>query len=147
MFLKMVKNDFIRQKIVSLSVFVFITMAVILAASAINNIANLSNRTFKSLFEDEGWTPILSVLTRFPLRRSECFSIIKKNTPFQYEFIVKNGRVICYLRKAVIRSSQRDKSTKIKDAVNVVTTPFLNRMENRGLEPLTSTLPALRSPS
>jgi putative ABC transport system permease protein len=41
MFLKMVKNDFIRQKIVSLSVFVFITMAVILAASAINNIANL----------------------------------------------------------------------------------------------------------
>ena len=41
MFLKMVKNDFIRNKIVTLSVFVFITMAVILAASAINNIANL----------------------------------------------------------------------------------------------------------
>lgn len=37
----MVKNDFIRNKIVTLSVFVFITMAVILAASAINNIANL----------------------------------------------------------------------------------------------------------
>ena len=41
MFLKMVKNDFLRNKIVTMSVFVFITMAVILAASAINNIANL----------------------------------------------------------------------------------------------------------
>ena len=41
MFLKMVKNDFIRQKIVTLSVFVFITMAVLLAASAINSMANL----------------------------------------------------------------------------------------------------------
>ena len=41
MFLKMVKNDFIRNKIVTLTVFVFITMAVILAASAINNIVNL----------------------------------------------------------------------------------------------------------
>ena len=41
MFLKMVKNDFLRNKIVTLAVFVFITMAVILAASAINNIANL----------------------------------------------------------------------------------------------------------
>ncbi|QNU07407.1 FtsX-like permease family protein [Peribacillus butanolivorans] len=41
MFLKMVKNDFVRQKIVTISVFVFITMAVLLGASAINNIANL----------------------------------------------------------------------------------------------------------
>ena len=41
MFLKMVKNDFLRNKIVTLAVFVFITMAVILAASATNNIANL----------------------------------------------------------------------------------------------------------
>lgn len=41
MFLKMVKNDFIRNKIVTLAVFVFITLAVILAASSINNIANL----------------------------------------------------------------------------------------------------------
>ena len=41
MFLKMVKNDFIRNKMVTIAVFVFITMAVILAASAINNIANL----------------------------------------------------------------------------------------------------------
>ena len=41
MFLKIVKNDFLRNKIVTMTVFVFITMAVILAASAINNIANL----------------------------------------------------------------------------------------------------------
>ncbi|MGW8425040.1 FtsX-like permease family protein [Peribacillus simplex] len=41
MFLKIVKNDFIRNKIVNISVFVFITMAVILAASATNIIANL----------------------------------------------------------------------------------------------------------
>lgn len=41
MFLKIVKNDFIRNKIVTISTFVFITMAVVLAASAINNIANL----------------------------------------------------------------------------------------------------------
>ena len=41
MFLKMVKNDFIRNKIVTMTVFVFITMAVILAGSAINNVANL----------------------------------------------------------------------------------------------------------
>ena len=41
MFLKMVKNDFIRNKMVTIVVFVFITMAIILAASAINNIANL----------------------------------------------------------------------------------------------------------
>ena len=41
MFLKMVKNDFIRNKMVTIAVFVFITMAIILAASAINNIANL----------------------------------------------------------------------------------------------------------
>ncbi|MFC4323588.1 FtsX-like permease family protein [Litchfieldia salsa] len=41
MLLKIVKNDFIRNKIVTTAVFVFITMAVILAASAINNIANL----------------------------------------------------------------------------------------------------------
>ena len=37
----MVKNDFIRNKMVSIAVFIFITMAIILAASAINNIANL----------------------------------------------------------------------------------------------------------
>src|SRR4051812_45346061 len=41
MFLKMVKNDFIRNKMVTMAVFIFITMAIILAASAINNIANL----------------------------------------------------------------------------------------------------------
>ncbi|MBA4538400.1 ABC transporter permease [Bacillus aquiflavi] len=41
MFFKIVKNDFLRNKIVTTAVFVFITMAVILAASAINNIANL----------------------------------------------------------------------------------------------------------
>ncbi|MED3689946.1 FtsX-like permease family protein [Peribacillus butanolivorans] len=41
MFLKMVKNDFVRQKIVTISVFVFISMAVLLGASAINNMANL----------------------------------------------------------------------------------------------------------
>lgn len=41
MFLNMVKNDFIRNKIATLAVFVFITLAVILAASSINNIANL----------------------------------------------------------------------------------------------------------
>ncbi|WP_366248828.1 hypothetical protein [Terribacillus aidingensis] len=39
--LKMLKNDFTRNKVVTITVFVFITMAVILAASAINNIANL----------------------------------------------------------------------------------------------------------
>ncbi|KQL17713.1 FtsX-like permease family protein [Cytobacillus solani] len=41
MFFKIVKNDFKRTKIITTAVFVFITMAVILAASAINNIANL----------------------------------------------------------------------------------------------------------
>ena len=41
MFLKIVKNDFVRNKMVTMAVFVFITMAVILAASAINNMANL----------------------------------------------------------------------------------------------------------
>ena len=41
MLLKMVKNDFLRNKMVTLAVFGFITMAVILAASATNNIANL----------------------------------------------------------------------------------------------------------
>ncbi|WMX56002.1 MULTISPECIES: ABC transporter permease [unclassified Peribacillus] len=41
LFLKMVRNDFVRQKIVTISVFVFIAMAVLLGASAINNIANL----------------------------------------------------------------------------------------------------------
>ena len=41
MFLKIVRNDFIRNKMVTIAVFVFITMAIILAASAINNIANL----------------------------------------------------------------------------------------------------------
>ena len=41
MFLKIVKNDFIENKMVTTAVFIFITMAVILAASAINNVANL----------------------------------------------------------------------------------------------------------
>ncbi|MGD6942734.1 FtsX-like permease family protein [Cytobacillus gottheilii] len=41
MFLKMIKNDFNRNKLVTITVFLFITMAVILAASATNNIANL----------------------------------------------------------------------------------------------------------
>ncbi|MFD2046636.1 FtsX-like permease family protein [Ornithinibacillus salinisoli] len=41
MFLKIVENDFKRNKIVTTAVFVFITMAVILASSAINNITNL----------------------------------------------------------------------------------------------------------
>ena len=50
MFLKMVKNDFIRNKMVTMAVFVFITMAVILAASATNNIANL----IQSMSELEG---------------------------------------------------------------------------------------------
>ena len=41
LFIKIVKNDFLRNKIVTMTVFVFITMAVLLAASAINNMANL----------------------------------------------------------------------------------------------------------
>ncbi|MHC1685290.1 MAG: FtsX-like permease family protein [Clostridiaceae bacterium] len=41
MFLKIVKNDFIRKKVVTLVVFVFTTMAVILGASATNIMANL----------------------------------------------------------------------------------------------------------
>lgn len=41
MFLKIVKNDFIRKKTVAVTVFVFITMAVILGASATNITANL----------------------------------------------------------------------------------------------------------
>ncbi|WP_338452985.1 ABC transporter permease [Niallia oryzisoli] len=41
MFFKMVMNDFYRKKIVTLTVFVFITLAVLLAATATNNIANL----------------------------------------------------------------------------------------------------------
>ena len=41
MLLKIVKNDFLRNKILTMTVFIFITMAVILAASAINNIVNL----------------------------------------------------------------------------------------------------------
>jgi putative ABC transport system permease protein len=41
MFLKIVKNDLSRKKIVTVAVFVFITMAVTLAASATNIIANL----------------------------------------------------------------------------------------------------------
>ncbi|MFT8313726.1 MAG: ABC transporter permease [Clostridium sp.] len=41
MFLKIVKNDFSRKKIITVTVFVFIAMAVILAASATNIIANL----------------------------------------------------------------------------------------------------------
>jgi len=50
LFLKIVKNDFYRKKIITVTVFVFITMAVILAASAINNIANL----IQSMSELEG---------------------------------------------------------------------------------------------
>ncbi|MGK0467891.1 hypothetical protein [Clostridium sp.] len=42
MFLKIVKNDFIRKKIITGAVCVFITMAVILGASATNIIANLT---------------------------------------------------------------------------------------------------------
>ena len=42
MFLKIVRNDFNRKKIITASVFVFITMAVILGASATNIIANLA---------------------------------------------------------------------------------------------------------
>jgi len=42
MFWKIVKNDFSRKKIITLAVFVFITMAVILGASATNIIANLA---------------------------------------------------------------------------------------------------------
>ncbi|WMM25258.1 ABC transporter permease [Tissierella sp. MB52-C2] len=42
MFLKIVKNDFIRKKIITLTIFIFITMAVILGASATNTIANLT---------------------------------------------------------------------------------------------------------
>ena len=41
MFLKIVKNDFSRKKIITVVVVIFITMAVILAASATNIIANL----------------------------------------------------------------------------------------------------------
>lgn len=41
MFLKIVKNDFIRKKIVNITVFIFTTMAIILGASATNIIANL----------------------------------------------------------------------------------------------------------
>ena len=41
MFLKILKNDFGRKKIITVTVFVFITMAVILGASASNIIANL----------------------------------------------------------------------------------------------------------
>lgn len=41
MFLKIIKNDFVRKKTVTVAVFVFITMAVILGASATNIIANL----------------------------------------------------------------------------------------------------------
>ncbi|MBV1756438.1 MAG: ABC transporter permease [Dethiosulfatibacter sp.] len=42
MFLKIVKNDFNRKKVITLAVFVFITMAVVLGASATNIIANLT---------------------------------------------------------------------------------------------------------
>ncbi|AVK97840.1 ABC transporter permease [Lysinibacillus sphaericus] len=42
MFLKMVKNDCYRKKIVTATIFIFITMAVILGASATNIIANLT---------------------------------------------------------------------------------------------------------
>ncbi|GIN13269.1 ABC transporter permease [Shouchella clausii] len=41
MFLKMVKNDFQRNKIITTAVFLFIMFAVMLAASAVNNIAHL----------------------------------------------------------------------------------------------------------
>lgn len=41
MFLKIVKNDFNRNKIITVAVFIFIVMAVILGASATNIIANL----------------------------------------------------------------------------------------------------------
>ncbi|HYE09549.1 MAG TPA: ABC transporter permease, partial [Patescibacteria group bacterium] len=41
MFLKIVKNDFTRKKIITVAVSIFITMAVILGASATNIIANL----------------------------------------------------------------------------------------------------------
>lgn len=42
MFWKIVKNDFNRKKVITTAVFVFVTMAVILSASAINIIANLT---------------------------------------------------------------------------------------------------------
>lgn len=42
MFLKIVKNDCYRKKIVTVTVFVFLTMAVLLGASATNIIANLT---------------------------------------------------------------------------------------------------------
>ena len=42
MFLKIVKNDFYRKKIVTATIFIFITLAVILGASATNIIANLT---------------------------------------------------------------------------------------------------------
>lgn len=41
MFFKIVKNDFIRKKVITMAVSVFITLAVILGASATNIIANL----------------------------------------------------------------------------------------------------------
>jgi putative ABC transport system permease protein len=41
MFFKIVKNDFKRKKVITVAVSVFITMAVILGASATNIIANL----------------------------------------------------------------------------------------------------------
>ncbi|MEH7304175.1 ABC transporter permease [Neobacillus drentensis] len=41
MFLKIVKNDFLRKKIITVTVFIFITLAVLLGASATNIIANL----------------------------------------------------------------------------------------------------------
>ena len=41
MFLKIVKNDFNRKKVITSTVFVFITLAVLLGASATNIIANL----------------------------------------------------------------------------------------------------------
>ncbi|WP_053435945.1 ABC transporter permease [Sporosarcina globispora] len=41
MFLKIIKNDFYRKKIITGTVFVFITMAVLLGASATNIVANL----------------------------------------------------------------------------------------------------------
>lgn len=41
MYFKIVKNDFLRKKVITITVFVFITLAVLLGASATNIIANL----------------------------------------------------------------------------------------------------------
>jgi putative ABC transport system permease protein len=41
MFLRIVRNDLSRKKVITVAVFVFVTMAVVLGASATNIIANL----------------------------------------------------------------------------------------------------------